>query len=122
MEAEQSAIESQPLVFGLTLLQQSTLGEHYVFTVWLRRFGYALDTGESSGSPERLTSSCRISSAIDVDPGKGYGVNESLQQARLGRGLDQETHQTHARADHPQALARGAFAKQRTAEQLIAHG
>jgi putative transposase len=30
-------------------------------------------------------------------------VNESLQPAKLGRGLDHETHQAHSGADHPQA-------------------
>ena len=49
-------------------------------------------------------------------------MNESLQPAKLGRGLDHETHQAHSRADHPQALARRASAKQWTAEQLIAQG
>jgi hypothetical protein len=49
-------------------------------------------------------------------------VNESPQPARLGRGFDHETHQAHSRADHPQALARRASAKQWIAEQLIAQG
>jgi hypothetical protein len=30
-------------------------------------------------------------------------VNESPHPARLGRGLDHETHQAHSRTDHPQA-------------------
>jgi hypothetical protein len=40
-------------------------------------------------------------------------VNESPQPAKLGQGLDHETHQAHSGADHPQA---------QTAEQLIAQG
>ncbi len=40
-------------------------------------------------------------------------MNESPHPARLGRGLDHETHQAHGGADHPQA---------ETAEQLIAQG
>jgi transposase-like protein len=47
-------------------------------------------------------------------------LNESLQSARLGRGLHHETHQALSGADHPQALARRASAKQWTADQLIA--
>jgi len=35
-------------------------------------------------------------------------VNESLQPARLGRGLHHETHQAHSGADHPQAQDRRA--------------
>ena len=42
-----------------------------------------------------------------MDPGNRSRVNESLQPARLGRGLDHETHQAHIRTDHPQALAEG---------------
>ncbi len=37
--------------------------------------------------------------AADVDPGDRSSVNESPQPARLGRGLDHETHQAHSRAD-----------------------
>ena len=33
----------------------------------------------------------------DVDPGKESRMNESLQPAKLGRGLDHETHQADAR-------------------------
>jgi putative transposase len=58
----------------------------------------------------------------DVDPGNRSRVNESPPTARLGRGLDHERHQAHSGADHPQALARRASAKQWTAEQLIAQG
>ena len=43
-----------------------------------------------------------------MDPGIRTGVNESPQPARLGRGLDHETHQAHSRADHPQAQDRRA--------------
>jgi hypothetical protein len=46
-------------------------------------------------------------------------VNKSLHPAKLGLGFDNETHQAHSGADHPQALARRASAKQWTAEQLI---
>ena len=60
--------------------------------------------------------------ATDVDPENRSRVNESPQPARLGRGFHHESHQTHRRADHPQALARRASAKQWTAEQLIAQG
>ena len=44
----------------------------------------------------------------DVDPGNESRVNESLQPAKLGNGLDQETLQVYTRADHLQALARRA--------------
>ncbi|MCP9792805.1 hypothetical protein KBZ20_13645, partial [Vulcanococcus limneticus Candia 3F8] len=44
--------------------------------------------------------------ADDVDPGNRSRVNESPHPARLGRGLDHETHQAHSRADHPQAQNR----------------
>ena len=59
---------------------------------------------------------------LEVDPGNRSRVNESPQPARLGQGLDHETHQAHSRVDHPQALARRASAQQWTAEQLIAQG
>jgi putative transposase len=49
-------------------------------------------------------------------------VNESLQPAKLGLGLNHETHQANTRADHPQALARRASAKQWTADQLNSQG
>jgi hypothetical protein len=39
----------------------------------------------------------------DVDPGDRSRVNESSHPARLGRGLEHETHLAHSRADHPQA-------------------
>ena len=42
-----------------------------------------------------------------MDPGDRSRVNESPHPARLGRGLDHETHKAHSRADHPQSLAEG---------------
>jgi len=47
-------------------------------------------------------------SDADVNPGNRTRVNESPQQARLGRGLRHETHQAHSRVDHPQAQAHRA--------------
>ena len=44
----------------------------------------------------------------DVDPENRSRVNESLQPARLGRGLHHETHQAYSGADHPQAQDRRA--------------
>ncbi|SBO43937.1 protein of unknown function [Cyanobium sp. NIES-981] len=44
----------------------------------------------------------------DVDPNSRSRLNESLQPARLGRGLHHETHQAHSGADHPQAQDRRA--------------
>jgi hypothetical protein len=70
--------------------------------------------------PAKLT--VRELHVSDVDSGNRSRVNESPHPARLGRGLDHKTHQTHSRADHPQALARRASAKQWTAEQLIGQG
>lgn len=43
-----------------------------------------------------------------MDPGNESRLNESPQTARLGRGLDHETHQAHSGADHPQAKDRQA--------------
>ena len=65
------------------------------------------------------TSPFWLLSHTDVDPGNRSRVNESPHPAKLSRGLDHETHQAHTSADHPQALARRASAKQWTAEQLI---
>ena len=57
--------------------------------------------------PERLTA--------DVDPENRSRVNESPHPARLGRGLDHETHQAHSTAEQ-------IIRKPKTAEQLIAQG
>ena len=46
---------------------------------------------------------CRTAHHPDVDPRNESMVNESPHPAKLGRGLDHETHQAHTRADHPQA-------------------
>ena len=43
-----------------------------------------------------------------MDPGSRSRVNESPHPARLGRGLDHETHQAHGGANHPQAQDRRA--------------
>jgi hypothetical protein len=45
---------------------------------------------------------------LDVDPEDRSRVNESPHPARLGRGLDHETHQANSGADHPQAQNRRA--------------
>ena len=44
----------------------------------------------------------------DVAPGRRSMSNESPKPARLGQGLDHETHQAHSGADHPQVQDRPA--------------